>query len=378
MAAENGSLDNVAMAMLHGNQWMCDCHVRYVVSWLLSNKFSTNRKPMCKAPRYLMNKSLVDFNSESLDCKNRHWLINYVTIKNTSSSSISLSWIPRKKSPDFISPMIVVSKTTEEEADKRLGAESMMTNHRTVADLIEDEEIKLNNLTSNTTYVLCVYESDQQLDEILASQCFTVTTQEIEVADALNEQTDNVNLILVIVVSFLLTSSIAAIFYYIKRRYELKRENPHAETDSIQYYEASTEKKREAETKHQRRERTDEQNYLMPMKFTEEGRKNNRKSRNFDENYLTPIGHRDAGCDCYTAASLKKSHHSTSSYGETAYMVISATPQVHMTAFSNYDVIQPAMTNNVALSGKNIQNSSGGKRFVARIFLIHFLIHLTT
>ena len=326
-------MDNVEMAMVHGNQWVCDCHVRYVASWLLSNKFPSNSKPKCATPEYLANVSLVELQPEN--CENRHWLINDVIITNTSSSSVSLSWQPRRKSPDFITTHVFSGRAHGENGlDQRLRAESLMIGDSISRDLVEDETIEIKNLTSNATYVMCVCESDQIVERVLASQCFTVRTK-IKVYETSKESDDrgHVNLILVIVVSFLLTSSLAAVFYYVKRSHELKRENPHDETDSIQYYEAAREKKV-----------SDEGNYLVPrVSFAE---RVNHPGKVYQEgNYLTPIFRRSL------AENVSR---------ETAYMVISTSPRAHVTTFRDYDVIQPTSD---ALD-KNVQSSSGNTRFV--------------
>ena len=124
MSIENGSLDDVSMTMLHGNQFVCDCHSRYLVSWLLGNRFPSNSKLECSTPEHLTNFPLVQV--KSVQCENRYWLANDVVITNTTSDSASMTWNPMKNVPGFIRTRIVGSKANKIGFDEKVQAVTLM------------------------------------------------------------------------------------------------------------------------------------------------------------------------------------------------------------------------------------------------------------
>ena len=218
--------------------------------------------------------------------------------------------------------------------------------------------LEILNLNFDTTYILCLFESDQDAYKIIASQCFQITTKNktFEVTNEKQQHSRRMNLIFVLTFSLILITSVVAIFFYIKRRYELKQENPHLETDSIQYYEPVR------ETNCLGYEINNDEVYFEP--FRQVNKKYSPKFINYSflthsnrpemssSSYLTPIclsqnnrstpkiSNYDKECDGQIDNKTKGHNYIANEKmpQETAYMVI--TPQNRVTTFGNCDVIK--------------------------------------
>ena len=222
--------------------------------------------------------------------------------------------------------------------------------------------LEMLNLNFNTSYLLCLFESDQDAYEILASQCFQVTTkyETFQITNKIQKHSRRINLIFVLTFSSILVISIVAILFHVKRRYELKQENPHFETDSIQYYEPVKEKIA-TETNHLSCEINNDKIYLEPLRqikkrdspsIINDGLSHSNQPEKSSSNYLTPIFLSQNNRSTLKLSKYKKEcdgqidnkqkdHNYIANENmpqETAYMVI--TSQNRVTSFSNCDVKQ--------------------------------------
>ena len=124
MSVELGSLENVTMAMLHGNQFDCSCHSKYLASWLLGNKIPNIGNLKCSTPKHLKNHSLVQV--ESFQCENRHWLVDDVTITNMTANSVSIEWNPIGNAHEYTKMRVVGGEARKKSFDRKVKAVTLM------------------------------------------------------------------------------------------------------------------------------------------------------------------------------------------------------------------------------------------------------------
>ena len=124
MSIENGSLENVSMAMLHDNQFDCNCHSRYLASWLLENKLPNNRNLKCSTPKHLENQTLMQV--QSFRCENRRWLVDDVTVTNTTANSVSIKWNPIGNVNEHLRTRLVCGEASKKSFDKEVKAVTLM------------------------------------------------------------------------------------------------------------------------------------------------------------------------------------------------------------------------------------------------------------
>ncbi|CAJ1065317.1 immunoglobulin superfamily member 10 [Xyrichtys novacula] len=168
---------------LHGNPWMCDCHMKWFSKWSQKNtgvlKCKRDRRyprgqlcPVCENPAPYLNKPLSLLSSDDFVCA-KPWIQPHLKQKNISLDEGDFTPVSPK---DFIAPLgsIQMNLTDQFHSDASLSCTVQRPSEfEDLTQTLEQEEgYNVTALTTGiTTYLVCNvdHEHIQQLWQILAS-----------------------------------------------------------------------------------------------------------------------------------------------------------------------------------------------------------------
>ena len=188
-------LDSVA---LHDNPWQCDCHLRYFKQWLNSDEstLSSESNIRCHSPTEFSGVTLNSIDEEALVCESRLKAREMMTIVDVTPSGFTLLWKGSRETPDpdFIKrslmygPLRCRNCSIEEFSVFDRWNQGVVphlekySSQDITLDLQKDPfnaSVKVNRLQSNNHYAVCVFDSEQNDDDVTLNQCldFWTTTE---------------------------------------------------------------------------------------------------------------------------------------------------------------------------------------------------------
>jgi len=207
------ALDSVKAALLAGNKWVCDCWLNYLTSWL-ETSISHQKGLICAGPKNLINTQIK--NAVELRCESRFMTRSRINAA-TDHKSIRITWQQPYEPPSFVETLVLYGECvncSERTMNRYNIAVEDMTSRYKITNFTFQQTNKLatelNNLKSDTTYQVCVFDSEQNRDDVTNNQCRLIKTGEKPQVDP---DMDPVYLALIVLSTLLLLTVLATATY---------------------------------------------------------------------------------------------------------------------------------------------------------------------
>jgi len=209
------SLDSVKAASFKGNKWICDCWLDYFRSWLETS--ISNKDLTCDGgPLNLLSKPIKEL--DDLSCESRYRARNFISA-SVNHNSIKITWQHPYKPPAFVQTLVLygecVNCNERTMYRNNIAVEDMTSRYKTTNFTSVDKNAnklatQLNGLKSNMTYHVCIYDSEQNVDDVINNQCRLIRTSP-QTLDS--SSMDPVYLALIVLSTLLLLTVIATATY---------------------------------------------------------------------------------------------------------------------------------------------------------------------
>ena len=181
---------------LHNNPWHCDCHLRYLKSWLSSKVtvLSSESNIRCSSPSTFAGVTLNSLDAEALKCASRTNVRNLMSVFNVTSTQVSLLWqSPNQASdPPFVRRSLIYGllkcesclpedledfdKPSHQQVTSLMDTYSSMEVTETVRSNPRNASIIVDGLQAGKRYSICVFDSEQEGNSVTMDQCLVVET----------------------------------------------------------------------------------------------------------------------------------------------------------------------------------------------------------
>ena len=186
------SLDSVA---LQDNPWQCDCHLQYFKQWLRKDgsTLSSESNIRCHSPSAFSGVTLNSIDEEALECESRLEARNRMKIIDVTASDFVLLWRGSEDTPDppFVKRLLMYgplgcNNCSIDKLLQTVGWQNEIAKHlekyssQDITFAVQQNplnaRVKVNRLLPDTHYAVCVFDSEQNDNDVSLNQCLDLWT----------------------------------------------------------------------------------------------------------------------------------------------------------------------------------------------------------
>lgn len=240
---EKGSLENInPFIQLQDNPWQCDCHLKYLKSWLniTTSVLTGEGRIKCASPSTLQAVTLSSLDMEALVCPYANYR-SAIQFGNFKPNSVSVRWRKiAENTPKYVSMVLLYGKLKCQNCSFSIGSELHGDNERVIKWITEYKVIKmaeshidipnttitLSNLETGIRYAVCASDTSQVVKEVANGQCHIVKLSPaiVKLPDDRAIQVPSLSIILIVVVSALVVLIVIVATMIIRQSIKVKNE----------------------------------------------------------------------------------------------------------------------------------------------------------
>ncbi|XP_002119226.2 leucine-rich repeat transmembrane protein FLRT2 [Ciona intestinalis] len=185
-SVEKGAFTNLPSAIsveLHGNPWRCDCNLQYLKRWMTyttSVVRSSEGNTRCATPAVFSDVTVNSLDLEALRCTHSSYAFNVLDV---TPDSVTIEYdVISAEEPPYVTFSIMYGtmlcdgcSIPDDNTKGKHPTAAMWMGEYTIIEL-NSENKRIEHLTPNTTYAMCIVTSYQHPDQIGVEQCQDVTT----------------------------------------------------------------------------------------------------------------------------------------------------------------------------------------------------------